>query len=129
MNFLNSIKHEVDITAGLSSPQIQDLNNLMLKYRDESEDRDLLNSTIIIDKIEEIVNKLYKAGMIKSIEIKQNTETEYEFNDLLADLKFDRETLVLNNINDMTLEDWLLQNFPAVKNQNSDPVVASNSSD
>lgn len=117
----------MDITSGLSNTQIQDLNDLMTKYTDESEDRDLLNSTIIIDKIEEIVNKLYKSGMIKSIEIKQNTETEYEFNDLLVDLKFERDTLYLNNIENKTLEEWLLENFPAKKTITESAAISNRS--
>lgn len=112
VKILNSVKHDIDITAGLNDNQIYALNQILLKYSDKNnaEDDRLLSSSFIIDKIEDIVNLLYKQGKIRNIEIKQNTEAEYEFNNLVVTLKLDHDTLMIDK-EDITLEDWLLEHF------------------
>jgi hypothetical protein len=112
VKILNSVKHDIDITAGLNDNQIYALNQILLKYNDKNnvDDERMLSSSFIIDKIEDIVNLLYKQGKIRNIEIKQNTETEYEFNNLLVTLKLDHDTLIVDK-EEITLEDWLLEHF------------------
>lgn len=112
VKILNSVKHDIDITAGLNDNQIYALNQILLKYNDKNnvDDDRMLSSSFIIDKIEDIVNLLYKQGKIRNIEIKQNTETEYEFNNLLVSLKLDHDTLIVDK-EEITLEDWLLEHF------------------
>lgn len=112
VKILNSVKHDIDITSGLNDNQIYALNQILLKYNDKNnvDDDRMLSSSFIIDKIEDIVNLLYKQGKIRNIEIKQNTETEYEFNNLLVSLKLDHDTLIVDK-EEITLEDWLLEHF------------------
>ena len=111
VDILNMIKNEIDITAGLDENQKLALDQVMTKYKDKiDDDKDLLSSSLIIDKIELVVNDLYQEGKIDNIEIKQNTEIEYEFNNHVVCLRLDKETLMVEKEN-LTLEKWLLKNF------------------
>ena len=119
VKILNSVKNDIDITAGLNDNQIYALNQILIKYSDKNDyDEDkLMSSSFIIDKIEDIVNQLYKMGKIKNLEIKQNTETEYEFSNLVVELKIENDTLMVEK-EEITLQDWLLLNF-STSNKNS----------
>lgn len=118
VEILNSVKSEIDITAGLNDNQVFALNQVLQKYKDkELEDEDSLTSSVIIEKIEEVVNTLFKQKKIINIEIKQNTKTEYEFNDLNVVLKLEQDVLFLENEN-TTLEEWLLEHFSIKEDQN-----------
>lgn len=119
VKILNSVKNDIDITAGLNDNQIYALNQILIKYSDKNDyDEDkLMSSSFIIDKIEDIVNQLYKMGKIKNLEIKQNTETEYEFSNLVVELKIENDTLMVEK-EEITLQDWLLLNF-STSNENS----------
>lgn len=112
VNILNSVKNEIDITTGLNDNQVYALNQILQKYSDNknNEDNKQLSSSIIIDKIEDIVNSLFKQKKIRNIEIKQNTEIEYEFNNLVVVLKFEQDNLIVDK-EEITLEDWLLEHF------------------
>ncbi len=119
VDILNSVKTEIDITSGLSENQIYALNEVMNKYKDKL-DENQLSTSIIIDKIEHIVNDLYENGKIKTIEIKQNTEIEYIFNNLKCVLSLQKDNLIVEGEN-ILLEDWLLNNF-GVKKSRTDMV-------
>lgn len=110
VEILNAVKHDIDITSGLNENQVFALNQILLKYKEKNEEEKILNSSLIIDKIEDVVNYLYKQGKIKNIEIKQITETEYEFNSVAIVLNLDVDKLIVEKAN-ITLEEWLLQNF------------------
>ena len=119
VKILNSVKNDIDITAGLNDNQIYALNQILIKYSDKNEyDEDkIMSSSFIIDKIEDIVNQLYKMGKIRNLEIKQNTETEYEFSNIVVELKIENDTLMVEK-EEITLQDWLLLNF-STSNDNS----------
>lgn len=119
VNILNSVKSEIDITTGLNENQVYALNQILQKYSvsKNNDDQKLLSASIIIDKIEDIVNSLFKNKKIRSIEIKQNTEVEYEFNNLVVVLKLDQDSLIVDK-EEITLEDWLLEHF-AINNDES----------
>lgn len=110
VEILNAVKHDIDITSGLNENQVFALNQILLKYKEKNEEEKILNSSLIIDKIEDVVNFLYKQGKIKTIEIKQITETEYEFNSVTIVLSLEVDKLIVEKAN-ITLEEWLLQNF------------------
>lgn len=112
VKILNSVKYDIDITAGLNDNQVYALNQILQKYSEKNnlDDDKLLSSSVIIDKIEDIVNTLFKQSKIRSIEIKQNTEIEYEFNNLVVILRLDHDTLIVEK-EEISLEDWLLEHF------------------
>ena len=128
VKLLNSIKNDIDITAGLNDNQIYALNQILHKYSNaeynENDDKGF-SSSIIVDKIEQVVNQLYHNGKIKNIDIKQRTEVEYEFNNILITLRVEQDTLVVEG-HEITLEDWLLYNFPTEENQNTQSLNSHN---
>lgn len=117
VEILNSVKEVVDITAGLNDNQIFALNQIFTKYKESDiEDDESLLSSLIIEKIEEVVNDLFKKDKIINIEIKQNSRNEYEFNNISIKLRLTDDNLFVED-EDLPIEKWLINNFSTDTNK------------
>lgn len=137
IDILNTLKFENDIFDGLSEKEVSMLNFVLNKYKGSKNEATLIQTfkacykdeeeENLVSKIEFIVNELVSENKINEIKIHQITNTQFEFNDIKANLfiengalKVKPDTADLNKKGSkieskeefVNLDAWLITNFP-----------------